>query len=408
MAIEIDVRESFVQTPPALGMDAARLLSSTTKTRPQMREITPRWLLQLLPWVQVEGGVYRVNRRRMAQTGPGRVRFSEHDGLTAAEPTGLRAISVLEHADDRLLQELARLFVVEDRPAGEVLTDNGRGVDKLYLIVRGQVELSEAGAYGDKQRLALLTHGDHFGEMALFQHLAETPRIQALTPCTLLSLDRSVFQAALDTEPRFRLEVEQAVAGRRQAEAQSNDYGEAVIDLQSGHEGQPVLPTTFVDYDPEPIEHHLSAVQTILGVHTRVSDLYSNPYDQLEEQVRLTMESIKEREEWEIINNPKFGLLNVALPEMRVPTQTGPPTPDDMDELIALVWRKPAFFLAHPRAIAAFGRECTSGRPTAHGAHRRFPLPDVARHSARPHGQAVRPLLQSGPAGQRHPADPGR
>src|SRR5207302_688072 len=113
------------------------------------------------------------------------------------------------------------------------------------------------------------------------------------------------------------------------------------------------------DYDPEPIEHHLSAVQTILGVHTRVSDLYSNPYDQLEEQVRLTIESIKEREEWEIINNPRFGLLNVALPEMRVPTQTGPPTPDDMDELIALVWRKPAFFLAHPRAIAAFGRECT-------------------------------------------------
>ncbi|MEA2504066.1 MAG: hypothetical protein QOG36_1109 [Actinomycetota bacterium] len=359
MAIEIDVRESFVQTPPALGMDAARLLSSTTKTRPQMREITPRWLLQLLPWVQVEGGVYRVNRRRMAQTGPGRVRFSEHDGRTAAEPAGLRAISVLEHADDRLLQELARLFVVEDRPAGEVLTDNGRGVDKLYLIVRGQVELSEAGAYGDKQRLALLTHGDHFGEMALFQHLADTPRIQALTPCTLLSLDRSIFQAALDTEPRFRLEVEQAVAGRRQAEAQSNDYGEAVIDLQSGHEGQPVLPTTFVDYDPEPVEHHLSAVQTILGVHTRVSDLYSSPYDQLEEQVRLTMESIKEREEWEIINNPRFGLLNVALPEMRVPTQTGPPTPDDMDELIALVWRKPAFFLAHPRAIAAFGRECT-------------------------------------------------
>src|ERR1700730_5278067 len=130
MAIEIDVRESFVQTPPALGMDAARLLSSTTKTRPQMREITPRWLLQLLPWVQVEGGVYRVNRRRLAQTGPGRVRFSERDGRTAAEPAGLRAISVLEHADDRLLQEVARLFVAEDRAAGEVLAEDGLGVDK--------------------------------------------------------------------------------------------------------------------------------------------------------------------------------------------------------------------------------------------------------------------------------------
>jgi len=37
----------------------------------------------------------------------------------------------------------------------------------------------------------------------------------------------------------------------------------------------------------------------------------------------------------------------------------GRSTPDDLDELLALVWKKPAFFLAHPKAIAAFARECT-------------------------------------------------
>jgi hypothetical protein len=42
-----------------------------------------------------------------------------------------------------------------------------------------------------------------------------------------------------------------------------------------------------------------------------------------------------------------------------VQTRKGPPTPDDLDELITRVWKEPAFFLAHPRAIAAFGRECT-------------------------------------------------
>lgn len=35
------------------------------------------------------------------------------------------------------------------------------------------------------------------------------------------------------------------------------------------------------------------------------------------------------------------------------------PTPDDFDELLSLVWKKPAFFLAHPKALAAFGREAT-------------------------------------------------
>jgi len=44
---------------------------------------------------------------------------------------------------------------------------------------------------------------------------------------------------------------------------------------------------------------------------------------------------------------------------MRISTRSGPPTPDDLDELISRVWKEPGFFLAHPAAIAAFGRECT-------------------------------------------------
>ncbi|MBJ6765271.1 Crp/Fnr family transcriptional regulator, partial [Myxococcaceae bacterium JPH2] len=42
----------------------------------------------------------------------------------------------------------------------------------------------------------------------------------------------------------------------------------------------------------------------------------------------------------------------------RLHTRSGPPTPDDFDELLCRR-RKSRFFLAHPRAIAAFGRECT-------------------------------------------------
>lgn len=44
---------------------------------------------------------------------------------------------------------------------------------------------------------------------------------------------------------------------------------------------------------------------------------------------------------------------------MKIKARTGAPTPDDLDDLISLVWKEPAFFLAHPKAIAAFGRECT-------------------------------------------------
>jgi encapsulin shell SprI-like protein len=138
-----------------------------------------------------------------------------------------------------------------------------------------------------------------------------------------------------------------------------NRYGERNIDLVSGFAENVEIPETFVDYSAHPREYSLSAVQTVVRVHTRVSDLYNGPYDQLEEQMRLTIEGIKERQEWELINNNKFGLIHSVDPAMRISTRYGAPTPDDLDELLALVWKKPAFFLAHPKAIAAFERECT-------------------------------------------------
>jgi hypothetical protein len=120
------------------------------------------------------------------------------------------------------------------------------------------------------------------------------------------------------------------------------------------------LPRTFVEYESRPREITLSTVQTVLEIHTRIPDLHSSPHDQLREQLRLTVEAIKEEKERRLINSSDFGLLTVAAKHMRVPTRTGPPTPDDLDNLLAKVWKKPAFFVAHPRALAAFGQECNS------------------------------------------------
>jgi hypothetical protein len=119
------------------------------------------------------------------------------------------------------------------------------------------------------------------------------------------------------------------------------------------------LPQTFVDYEEAPREYMLNAVNSVVDIHTRVSDLYSVPHNQIAEQLRLTIEVIKERQESELINNPEYGLLNNASAAQRIKTRSGAPTPDDLDELLSRVWKEPAFFLAHPLAIAAFGRECT-------------------------------------------------
>jgi len=134
---------------------------------------------------------------------------------------------------------------------------------------------------------------------------------------------------------------------------------EGGIEVACTERDESQLPQTFVNYDEHPREYFLSTVTTILDVHTRVSDLYSSPYDQIREQLRLTIEIIKERQESELINNKEYGLLASVEPAQRITTLTGAPTPDDLDELLTKVWKEPAFFLTHPLVIAAFGRECT-------------------------------------------------
>src|SRR5580693_5352754 len=119
------------------------------------------------------------------------------------------------------------------------------------------------------------------------------------------------------------------------------------------------LPEIYVDYEEKPREYTLNAVTSVLDVQTRISDLYRSPHDQIREQLRLMIEKVKERQESELVNNTEYGLINNVVPEFKIKARKGAPTPDDLDELIARVWKEPCFFLAHPRAIAAFGRECT-------------------------------------------------
>lgn len=134
---------------------------------------------------------------------------------------------------------------------------------------------------------------------------------------------------------------------------------ESRVTVDCSDRDERVLPQTYVDYEEHPREYMLSAVNTVVDIHTRVSDLYSIPYNQITEQLRLTIEIIKERQESELINNREYGLLHNVAEKQRIKTRIGAPTPDDLDELISRVWKEPGFFLAHPAAIAAFGRECT-------------------------------------------------
>jgi hypothetical protein len=171
-----------------------------------------------------------------------------------------------------------------------------------------------------------------------------------------MQLSRAVLDQLIGQYPELGIAISEYMAGER---PHQNQYGEASIHLTSGHTGEPLITGTFVDYELKPREYELSLAQTVLRIHTRVADLYNQPHNQTEQQLKLTIQALRERQEHEMVNNTNFGLLHNVDLKQRIPTRTGPPTPDDLDELLALVWKEPGYLLAHPKTIAAFGRECT-------------------------------------------------
>ena len=337
----------------------ARNLANTTKTTPKMMSITPRWSLSMLPWVQVDGGTYRVNRTKVELTKAERIGVDIVNGVVTFPPSSLRSVPLFSQLPDPVRTRMAGRFKTEEVSLGNKLIAEGEDGNKFFILAQGQVEVLSKGVHGSDLRIALLTDGESSGESDLVSDQPSEVTIRTNTPCVFLALSRKDLDALLAEEPNFNEEFNRVINEHKSLQSTVNRYGERNIDLVSGFAENVEIPETFVDYSANPREYSLSAVQTVVRVHTRVSDLYNGPYDQLHEQMRLTIEGIKERQEWELINSTKFGLLHSVDPAMRISTRYGAPTPDDLDELLALVWKKPAFFLAHPKAIAAFERECT-------------------------------------------------
>ena len=340
----------------SLSTAAARNLATTKKSVPQMQAISSRWLLKLLPWVQTKGGTYRVNRRLTYAVGDGRISFSNTGSDVQVIPQELGELPLLRNFDNtEVLSALAGRFVQQEFAPGNVLVESGQPADRLFLIVHGKLNKIGIGKYGEQVVLDVLADGDYFGDRMLVESQGNWEfTVQAITRCTVLTIPQQAFRELLNNSQALQAHIDDF---RTRSEVPQNKYGEASIDLASGHIGEPELPGTFVDYELTPREYELSVAQTVLRIHSRVADLYNEPMNQTEQQLRLTIEALRERQEHELINNRSFGLLHNADFKQRIFTRNGLPTPDDLDELITRR-RKSKFFLAHSRTIASFSREC--------------------------------------------------
>ncbi|HEY2575707.1 MAG TPA: cyclic nucleotide-binding domain-containing protein, partial [Streptosporangiaceae bacterium] len=286
MSVEAGVEG--VQDDPQLSLStaAARNLATTTKTVPQMQGITSRWLLRLLPWVQVNAGTYRVNRRLTYVVGGGKIAISVTADAASVVPPSLREVPLFAgFADEEALAAVAGAFTQREADAGAVIAERGQPVGEFIVVAHGKVHRAGEGHFGEDTALGLVADGGYLGLAGLTQDATWDHTVIAATGVVLLTLSKADFQAIVDRSPGLQEQIQ----GHHEAKAApQNRKGEANIAITSGHSGEPLLLGTFADYELSPREYELAVAQTVLRVHTRVADLFNDPMDQLTQQLRLT------------------------------------------------------------------------------------------------------------------------
>src|SRR3989338_11413202 len=118
-------------------------------------------------------------------------------------------------ADDALLAEvpLFQLLDHEERGAlarmiehtavkeGEIIFRHGDPGDCLYVISKGEIEISVQDHSGEKIVLAKPNVGDFFGELSLLDGGARTATATSLADCDLLIVDRNDLLGFLQSKP---------------------------------------------------------------------------------------------------------------------------------------------------------------------------------------------------------------
>jgi hypothetical protein len=159
------------------------------------------------------------------------------------------------------------------------------------------------------------------------------------------------------------------------------DVSRVIVDCSPARD-EHELPEVFVDYEENPREYNLSAVTTVVDIHSRVSDLYSVPHNQIATAASPDHRGDQGAAGKRLINSTSYGLLSNVTPSQTISTRTGSPhagrrrrTHHEGLEATRLL---PG--ASHgDRGVRAGVHPLR--RAATHGEHVRLTLRDLARHS---------------------------
>ena len=191
-------------------------------------------MLSLLPWVQVDGGTYRVNRTKVELSKAERIGVDISGDVASFSPESLRSVPLFSRLPDEIIARMTNRFKTEAVSLGNKLIVEGEDRSKFFISAQGQVEVLSKGVHGSNLRMALLTEGEYFGETDLVSEKPSEVTVRTITPCLLLTFSRKDLDAVLTELPNLKEEFKRAIEEHVELRSTVNRYGERNIDLVSG------------------------------------------------------------------------------------------------------------------------------------------------------------------------------
>lgn len=116
--------------------------------------------------------------------------------------------------------------------SGRAVVEEGTPGDRLYIVTRGVLSVTTAGADGRRVRVGSLTVGDFFGEIALLTGKPRAATVTADTNAECLQINAENWQDLSARHPRLKQLLEEAMVAR------AANAAEAVIDDMRKQRGE--------------------------------------------------------------------------------------------------------------------------------------------------------------------------
>ena len=119
----------------------------------------------------------------------------------------LKKIPIFQDLGRREFNKIESILHRRNWNADEAIINEGDPGLGMYIIVAGEVRITQVGEDGVQQQLATLTGGDFFGEQALLDESPRTASAYANEPCRIIGFFRPDLLELIESNPRLGLKI---------------------------------------------------------------------------------------------------------------------------------------------------------------------------------------------------------